>query len=184
MKQSNAMLSVGKKSRFSWFIAHSIPFIGFFEWTQRSKNRFHSSCLSVSDSVSVSVSVSLTVYMGKTKVMVFRRGGFLGKEERWSLDDSILEVMNSYKYLGFVFTTKLSTTTAMDKLTVKAKKKVIRLQKRLCNLHTTNPRVFCECSTCRCSLHRCMDPNCGAWTGNQILKRHIYLPESVFYVST
>ena len=74
--------------------------------------------------------------------MVFRRGGFLGKEERWSLDDSILEVMNSYKYLGFVFSTKLSITTALDKLTMKAKKKVIRLQKRLWNLRTTNPRVF------------------------------------------
>jgi len=74
--------------------------------------------------------------------MVFRRGGFLGKEERWSFDDTILEVINSYKYLGLVFTTKLSTTTALDKLTVKAKKKVIRLQKRLWNLYTTNPRVF------------------------------------------
>ena len=95
------------------------------------------------DSLSnVSRRLGLTVNTGKTKVMVFRRGGFLGRGERWSLDDKILEVVNSYRYLGFVFTTKLSTTTALDSLTVKAKKKVIRLQKTMWNLHTTNPRVF------------------------------------------
>jgi len=67
------------------------------------------------DSLSnVSRRLGLTVNTGKIKVMVFRRGGFLGRGERWSLDDKMLEVVNSYKYIGFVFTTKLSTTTALD----------------------------------------------------------------------
>ena len=95
------------------------------------------------DSLSnVSRGLGLTVNTRKTKVMIFRRSGFLGRGERWSLDDKILEVVNSYKCLVFVFTTKLSTTAALDSLTVKAKRKVIRSQKTMWNLQTTNPGVF------------------------------------------
>ena len=46
-------------------------------------------------------SLGLTVNIDKTKVMVFRKGGFLGKKEKWTLDGKPLEVVNSYKYLGY-----------------------------------------------------------------------------------
>ena len=40
--------------------------------------------------------------------MVFRKGGFFGKNEKWFLEGNEVEVVNSYTYLGYTFTTKLS----------------------------------------------------------------------------
>ena len=52
-------------------------------------------------------SLGLIVNMNKTKVMVFRNGGFLGKYERWTFHKTQLEVVNEYIYLGYTHTTKL-----------------------------------------------------------------------------
>ena len=50
---------------------------------------------------------SLSINTEKSKVMVFRKGGFLGKNEKWFLEGNEVEVVNSYTYLGYTFTTKL-----------------------------------------------------------------------------
>ena len=95
------------------------------------------------DSLSdISMRLGLTVNIEKTKVIVFRRGGFLGRGERWFLKDTVLEVVNSYKYLGFLFTTKLSVRTALFNQSVKAKQKIVQLLKTMWNLHTMSPKVF------------------------------------------
>ena len=52
----------------------------------------------------------LAVNLDKTKVMVFRMGGHLSRNENWWYGDSEIMVTNSYKYLGMVFSTKLSFT--------------------------------------------------------------------------
>ena len=52
----------------------------------------------------------LHINTDKTKVMVFRKGGFLGKHEKWHLDGKNIEVVNEYTYLGYIFTTKMSLT--------------------------------------------------------------------------
>ena len=44
---------------------------------------------------------------GRTKVMVFRKGGHLGKHEKWYYVGKSMNVVNSYTYMGFTFTTKL-----------------------------------------------------------------------------
>ena len=45
----------------------------------------------------------LTVNFEQSKVMVFRKGGFLAARERWSWDDQKLEVANTYKNFGLIF---------------------------------------------------------------------------------
>ena len=45
---------------------------------------------------------SLCINSEQSKIMVFRKGGFLGKCERWSLGGNELEVVNSYTYLGYL----------------------------------------------------------------------------------
>ena len=64
---------------------------------------------------------SVTVNMSKTKIIVFRKGGFLAANEVWRYGDEEIEVVNSYKYLGLYFTTKLSLTQAVGDLAAKAK---------------------------------------------------------------
>ena len=74
--------------------------------------------------------------------MVFRKGGFLSKGERWSINGKTLEVVNKYKYLGFVFTTKLSLSAALDTQVVRAKQKTLRLLNTMRHLHTQSVTVF------------------------------------------
>jgi hypothetical protein len=64
----------------------------------------------------------LKINSEKTKVMVFRKGGYLAKNEVWYLGDQKLEVVNNYTYLGYTFTTMLSANQSVSHLAFKAKK--------------------------------------------------------------
>ena len=55
----------------------------------------------------------MEVNLKKTKIVVFRKGGFLGEKEIWWYGQERIQVVNSYKYLGLHFTTKLSLTKAV-----------------------------------------------------------------------
>ena len=58
----------------------------------------------------------LIVYvdLSKTKVMVFRKGGYLSARERWFYSTERLEVVNTYRYLGLTFSTRLSFRVSTD----------------------------------------------------------------------
>ena len=86
--------------------------------------------------------IGLSVNMEKTKVMVFRKGGHLAAHEKWYLNGDLLEVVNSYTYLGFTLTTKLSITSAMEQIASKAKKKVMDILRALWKIECNDVRVF------------------------------------------
>ena len=52
----------------------------------------------------------LTVNLDKSKVIVFRKGGFLAVKEKWFFGGAVLEVVNNYKYLGLTFSSGHSFT--------------------------------------------------------------------------
>ena len=89
-----------------------------------------------------SSSLGLTVNLNKTKVIVFRKGGFLGRREKWSYGNEPLEVVNSYKYLGFLLTTQLSFNIACDEFASKAKGKVLDIIKTMWCIGSLNTYVF------------------------------------------
>ena len=70
---------------------------------------------------------SLSINTEKSKVMVFRKGGFLGKNEKWFLEGNEVEVVNSYTYLSYTFTTKLSVCQGVSLLAANGKKSNICL---------------------------------------------------------
>ena len=72
-----------------------------------------------------SSSLHLKVSMSKSNIAVFRKGCYLGARERWTYDSVILPVVNAYKYLGVLFSTKLSFTASCYDLTSKAKNAVL-----------------------------------------------------------
>ena len=82
----------------------------------------------------------MTVNLNKTKVIVFRKGGFLGAREYWHYGDQRIEVVNSYKYLGLYFTTKLSLSSTVSDLSAKAKIRTGQLLKCLWKLTDVIPR--------------------------------------------
>eukprot|EP00745_Piridium_sociabile_P006243 TRINITY_DN14019_c0_g1_i8.p1 TRINITY_DN14019_c0_g1~~TRINITY_DN14019_c0_g1_i8.p1 ORF type:complete len:809 (-),score=78.12 TRINITY_DN14019_c0_g1_i8:134-2281(-) len=76
----------------------------------------------------------LEINCDKTKVMVFRKGVFLGRYEKWFIGTDQLEVVNSYVYLGFTFTTTMSTFQAAKCLAIKGKRAtadIIRTLKKI-----------------------------------------------------
>ena len=66
----------------------------------------------------------------------------MSRHERWTYGDAVVEVVNSYKYLGFTLTIKRSTTQAVADFIPKAKRKVIAVLKALRKINCTDWRVF------------------------------------------
>lgn len=89
-----------------------------------------------------SKSLGLTVNLDKTKVMIFRKGGFISAKEKWLFDGKVLEVVNKYKYLGYTLTTKLSENIACEEYAIKAKGKVLDILKTMWALGNLNTKVF------------------------------------------
>ena len=78
-----------------------------------------------------SKSLGLTVNFDKTKVMIFRKGGLIAACDKWFLGHRELEVVNSYKYLGFTLTTTLSFNNVFDEYGRKAKGKTLDVMKTM-----------------------------------------------------
>jgi len=64
---------------------------------------------------------NMTVNIDKTKVMIFRKGGRVGVNDKWSYNNKEVEIVKSFNYLGVVFTSGGSFALAMKTL---ARKKV------------------------------------------------------------
>jgi hypothetical protein len=81
------------------------------------------------------IKYGLSVNINKTKVMVFRNGGVLRQKERWYFNNELLESVTCYKYLGIVFSSKLSWSKALETLASQAAKAtyMIRFINRECN---------------------------------------------------
>ena len=60
--------------------------------------------------------LQLKVNRNKSNIVVFRKGGYLGARERWVYDDCMMKVVNSYRYLGICFSTKLSSCFLLVKI--------------------------------------------------------------------
>lgn len=84
----------------------------------------------------------MSVNLSKTKVIVFRKGGFLAEREQWKYGNERIEVVNSYKYLGLHFTTKLSLTKAIGELAVKAKVRTMQILRCLFRLGDVPSSIF------------------------------------------
>ena len=67
--------------------------------------------------------------LSKTKVVVFRNGGFLREYERWYFDGQPIETVSAYKYMGLHITSKLIWTHAKNCLATQARKAIISLIK-------------------------------------------------------
>ena len=87
-------------------------------------------------------SLRLRVNMGKSNIIVFRKGGYLGERERWFFNGTVMPVVNAYKYLGIYFSTKLSFSAACKDLASKAKKALLFVIQRLRHYKNSNFDVF------------------------------------------
>ena len=86
--------------------------------------------------------IGLIVNLQKSKILVYRKGGFLGKQEKWFFGSEQIEVVNSYKYLGYTMTTKISLEIPLAEYAGKAKNKIITIFKTLYKLGKVEPEIF------------------------------------------
>ncbi|KAK7484794.1 hypothetical protein BaRGS_00023968, partial [Batillaria attramentaria] len=89
-----------------------------------------------------SKNLGLQVSLEKTKVMVFRKGEHLSAKEKWYIGSTQIEVVNSYRYLGFTLSAKLSFTNALLDYAKKWKDKVAQLLQTMFKLGNINPSIF------------------------------------------
>ena len=81
--------------------------------------------------------------LSKTKVMVFRKEGYLSARERWFFGTERLEVVNTYRYLGLTFSTRLNFRVATDgEHLTRAKRGTIDILKTLKRLNCFSPGLF------------------------------------------
>lgn len=64
---------------------------------------------------------NMSINMDKSKILVFRRGGRLGRNEKWFLNGLPVQTVESYVYLGVKFTSKMSFTKHIEERSNKAK---------------------------------------------------------------
>ena len=88
--------------------------------------------------------LGLEVNLDKSKIIVFRKGGRLSKHEHWHYNNTNVEIVNSYNYLGVNFTTKLSFTNFSTSLITKSKNASYCILRSLRTLQCTNINVFCK----------------------------------------
>ena len=89
-----------------------------------------------------SSSLQLKVNLSKSNIVVFRKGGYLGARERWTYDSDVLQVVNAYKYLGVLFSPKLSFTGSCYDLTRKTKNAVLCIMQKLRMLNNNSFELF------------------------------------------
>ena len=74
--------------------------------------------------------------------MVFRKSAYLAAKERWFWDDQKLVVVNTYKYLGLIFSTGHSFTAEMENIAIRAKKDTIEILRTLKKIGCNSPVIF------------------------------------------
>ena len=78
----------------------------------------------------------------KTKIVVFRNGGFLAGHEKWFLGEKRLDVVNEFKYLGAVFSTRLSFQTMQLDLIHRARAGMLQVMRCQRKLGCISPDLF------------------------------------------
>lgn len=85
----------------------------------------------------------LTVNSAKTKVLVFRRGGSLSRDDHWFYGDCMLEVVSKFCYLGIVFSTSGKFSTAQQTLADKARKAIFSVKNMTRQFFDLKPKFMC-----------------------------------------
>ena len=87
-------------------------------------------------------SLQLKVNMSKSDIIVFRKGGYLSAREKWTLNGISMPVVNVYKYLGILFTTRLSFVPNCKDLASRGKNALLHIMRKLCLLNNTSFQLY------------------------------------------
>lgn len=86
--------------------------------------------------------LALTINLGKTNIVVFRKGVRLKRCESWAYGNEQIAVVNTCMYLGLTFTSTLITPKAVSDFIPKAKRKIVSVLRVMCNIDCCDWNVF------------------------------------------
>ena len=69
----------------------------------------------------------MEINLQKTEIIVFRNGGPLRHYEHWSFRGTRINTTSIYKYMGLMFTPKLSWSATHEKLSAQAQKAIFSI---------------------------------------------------------
>ena len=90
----------------------------------------------------ISIRLDLVVNLDKSNIVIFRNGGHLANIEKWTYGEKSLCVVNAYKYLGIILTTRLSFSATFEDLATRAKKGVVGILRSLWSIGDHTPSIF------------------------------------------
>ena len=82
----------------------------------------------------------LVVNTGKTKIMIFRRGGILPRDLKFYYNEIELAIVNKFSYLGIVFSTGGSFSVCQETLAGQGMKAIFKLNRLLYNFTNITPK--------------------------------------------
>ena len=86
--------------------------------------------------------LGLHVNLDKSNIVIFRNGGYIAKREKWFYNGQNITIVNSYKYLGFFLTTRMTFSNALNEMANKARKGVTDIFRTLWRLGDFSAPIF------------------------------------------
>lgn len=93
----------------------------------------------------------LSVNVTKTKIVVFKKGGVLARNEKWTYKNTYLEVVSSFCYVGLKFTQQISMNSMVHDLCVKGKRVMISTLNSLYGYGQLSSYTFFKLFDCKIS---------------------------------
>jgi hypothetical protein len=93
----------------------------------------------------------LSVNETKTKIVVFKKGGVLARNEKWTYKNTYLEVVSSFCYVGLKFTQQISMNSMVHDLCVKGKRVMISTLNSLYGYGQLSSYTFFKLFDCKIS---------------------------------
>ena len=86
--------------------------------------------------------IGLEVNVQKTKIVIFRNGGYIARHEKWFLGRQEIEIVNEFKYLGVLFTSRLSFNALQQDLAQRARAALLQVNRCIRKLVSVPPDVY------------------------------------------
>ena len=100
--------------------------------------------------------LDLHVNLDKSNIVIFRNGGYIAKREKWFYNGQNITTVNSYKYLGLFFTTRMMFSNALNETVNKARKGITDIFRTLWRFGDFRHQYFSRCLMLRLSQCSCM----------------------------
>ena len=126
--------------------------------------------------------LELKVNLDKSNIIVFRKGGYLAEKERWYFGGKRMEVVNTYKYLGIYFSTKLSVSYACQDLVARAKRAIICILKTMYRFEKSSVPLFLKLFDCQVQPILQYGAEIWAFVGHDVIEKAHLFALSVFWV--